>query len=104
MLRHGLLIRKWVRYTTALFMSVAALTAQAIEEPAYTIEKAWEAEQIEIRSYAFRVMAVTTMQGDEDDGFRVLAGYIFGGNAEEEKIGHDGARSAEHGGRAEMIS
>ena len=26
------------------------------------------------------------MQGDEDDGFRVLAGYIFGGNAEEEKI------------------
>ena len=67
-------------------MSVAALTAQAIEEPAYTIEKAWEAEQIEIRSYAPRVMAVTTMQGDEDDGFRVLAGYIFGGNAEEEKM------------------
>ena len=86
MLRHGLLIRKWVRYATALFMSAAALTAQAIEEPAYTIERAWEAEQIEIRSYAPRVMAVTTMQGNEDGGFRVLAGYIFGGNAEEEKI------------------
>ena len=86
MLRHGLLIWKWVRYATALFMSAAALTAQAIEEPAYTIERAWETEQIEIRSYASRVMAVTTMQGDEDDGFRVLAGYIFGGNAEEEKI------------------
>ena len=86
MFYHGLLIRKWTRYATTLFMSVAALTAQAIEEPAYTIEKAWEAEQIEIRSYAPRVMAVTTMQGDEDDGFRVLAGYIFGGNAEEEKI------------------
>ena len=69
MFRHRLLIRKWVRYATALFMSVVASTAQAIEEPAYTIEKAWEAEQIEIRSYAPRVMAVTTMQGDEDDGF-----------------------------------
>ena len=86
MLCHGLLIRKWHRYATALFMSAAALTAQAIEEPAYTIEKAWEAEQIEIRSYGSRVMAVTTMQDDEDNGFRVLAGYIFGGNAEEEKI------------------
>ena len=86
MFRHRLLIRKWVRYATALFMSVVASTAQAIEEPAYTIEKAWEAEQIEIRSYTPRVMAVTTMQGDENDGFRVLAGYIFGGNAGEEKI------------------
>ena len=86
MFRHGFFIRKWHRYATALFMSAAALTAQAIEEPAYTIEKAWEAEQIEIRSYASRVMAVTTMQDDEDNGFRVLAGYIFGGNAEEEKI------------------
>jgi hypothetical protein len=63
-----------------------ALKVQAIEEPAYTVERAWEAEQIEIRSYAPRIMALTTMQGDEDNGFSVLAGYIFGGNAEEQKI------------------
>jgi hypothetical protein len=73
-------------FVLALLLSFMTLKVQAIEEPAYTVERAWEAEQIEIRSYASRVMAVTTMQGDEDNGFRVLAGYIFGGNAEEQKI------------------
>ena len=62
------------------------LNAQAIEEPAYSVERAWEAEQIEIRAYAPRIMAVTAMDNGNDDGFRVLAGYIFGGNAEEQKI------------------
>ena len=70
----------------ALSLPLFSVTAKAIEEPAYSVEKAWEAEQIEIRRYAPRVMAVTTMQGNEDDGFRVLAGYIFGGNATEQKI------------------
>lgn len=73
----------------ALFMSLVTsmMTAQAIaiEEPVYKVDKAWEAEQIEIRAYAPRVMAVTGMD-DSNGGFRVLAGYIFGGNAEEEKI------------------
>ena len=59
--------------------------AMAIEEPTYQVEKVWEAEQIEIRAYAPRIMAVTGMD-DSNGGFRVLAGYIFGGNAEEEKI------------------
>ena len=73
-----------------LFISLVAslMTTQAIaiEEPVYQVEKAWEAEQIEIRAYAQRVMAVTDMAEDADSGFRVLAGYIFGGNAEEQKI------------------
>ena len=60
--------------------------AIAIEEPVYQVEKAWEAEQIEIRAYAPRIMAVTGMNEDSDSGFRVLAGYIFGDNAEEQKI------------------
>jgi len=62
------------------------LSAQAIEEPAYSVERAWEAEQIEIRAYAPRIMAGTAMGNGDDDGFRVLAGYIFGGNADEQKI------------------
>ena len=70
----------------SLVTSVMATQAIAIEEPVYQVEKAWEAEQIEIRAYAPRVMAVTGMDEDADGGFRVLAGYIFGGNAEEEKI------------------
>ena len=70
----------------SLVTSVMATQAIAIEEPVYQVEKAWEAEQIEIRAYAPRVMAVTGMDEDTDGGFRVLAGYIFGGNAAEEKI------------------
>ena len=70
----------------SLVTSVMATQAIAIEEPVYQVEKTWEAEQIEIRAYAPRVMAVTGMDEDTDGGFRVLAGYIFGGNAEEQKI------------------
>ena len=70
----------------SLVTSVMTTQAIAIEEPVYQVEKAWEAEQIEIRAYAPRIMAVTGMNEDSDSGFRVLAGYIFGGNAEEEKI------------------
>ena len=69
----------------SLVTSVIANHAMALEEPTYKVEKVWEAEQIEIRAYAPRIMAVTGMD-DSNGGFRVLAGYIFGGNAEEEKI------------------
>ena len=81
---------QYFRYPRTVSIPVVALVmatrAIAIEEPVYQVEKAWEAEQIEIRAYAPRVMAVTGMDEDTDGGFRVLAGYIFGGNAEEEKI------------------
>ena len=70
----------------SLVTSVMTTQAIAIEEPVYQVEKAWEAERIEIRAYAPRIMAVTGMNEDSDSGFRVLAGYIFGGNAEEQKI------------------
>ena len=63
-----------------------AVTAQGIEEPDYEVLQRWESEEIEIRHYAPRVMAVTEMAGREDDGFRVLAGYIFGGNTREQEI------------------
>ena len=81
---------QYFRYLRTVFILLVAMAmatqAIAIEEPVYQVEKAWEAEQIEIRAYAPRVMAVTGMDEDTDGGFRVLAGYIFGGNAEEEKI------------------
>ena len=70
----------------SLVTSVMTTQAIAIEEPVYQVEKAWEPEQIEIRAYAPRIMAVTGMNEDSDSGFRVLAGYIFGGNAGEQKI------------------
>jgi hypothetical protein len=74
--------------TLVIFLVTSVMTTQAIaiEEPVYQVEKAWETEQIEIRTYVPRVMAVTEMTEDSNGGFRVLAGYIFGGNAEEQEI------------------
>ena len=97
--------RQLVRAITlalALLAPLFATTVNAIEEPAYTVERAWESEQIEIRRYAPRVMAVTTMQGNDDDGFRVLAGYIFGGNATEQKIAMTAPVQQSMAGKAEM--
>ena len=82
-LRHFSHIRTLV---ISLVTSVITTQAIAIEEPVYQVKKAWETEQIEIRAYAPRVMAVTEMTEDSNGGFRVLAGYIFGGNAEEQEI------------------
>ena len=79
-----------------------AMTAQAIEEPAFEVQQRWEPEQIEIREYAPRVMAVTEMAGREDDGFRVLAGYIFGGNTREQEIAMTAPVQQTMSGPAEM--
>ena len=58
------------------------------EEPRYTSEKV--PRGLEIRNYGPRIAAQTTVFGDEDkalsDGFRRLAGYIFGGNHTNAKI------------------
>ena len=78
--------KRFLAFCTMFAGAFIVLNAEAIEEPAYSVERAWEAEQIEIRAYAPRIMAVTAMDNGNDDGFRVLAGYIFGGNAEEQKI------------------
>ena len=97
--------RQLVRAITpalALLAPLFATTLNAIEEPAYTVERAWESEQIEIRRYAPRVMAVTTMQGNDDDGFRVLAGYIFGGNSTEQQIAMTAPVQQSMAGEAEM--
>jgi hypothetical protein len=52
------------------------------DEPAFTVEKADGA--FEIRHYEKMILAQTHVAGDHDhavdEGFRVLAGYIFGGN------------------------
>ena len=59
-----------------------------VEEPAYTVEE--RDGDIEIRRYAPRVVAETEVTGTRDgasrEGFRRIAGYIFGGNHRREKI------------------
>ncbi|CRZ16811.1 SOUL family heme-binding protein [Mycolicibacterium neworleansense] len=59
-----------------------------IEEPPHSVQKV--ADGVEIRRYAARIAAQTTVLADEaaarNAGFRHLAGYIFGANHQREKI------------------
>lgn len=58
------------------------------EEPAY--ENIARVGEVDIRRYGERIAAQTVVTGDDDDarnqGFRRLAGYIFGGNATRSSI------------------
>ncbi len=58
------------------------------EEPHYTVVESLGA--LEIREYGPRIAAETTVSGNESssrsDGFRRLAGYIFGGNSSRASI------------------
>jgi hypothetical protein len=58
------------------------------EEPAFTVER--EIGSVQIRRYGPRVAAETTIGADEESarnqGFRLLAGYIFGANSGNDKI------------------
>ena len=82
MMRQSLLVMSLLAITT-LTISTAV---NAIEEPRYEVVTAWEEHSIELRSYAPRILAVTTMTQGQNNGFRVLAGYIFGGNNNDQKI------------------
>jgi hypothetical protein len=60
----------------------------AVEEAKYDIERDYGA--FEVRTYAPVVVAETSVSGDfnagSNEGFRRLAGYIFGGNTTRQKI------------------
>lgn len=75
-----------------LLMAGTAMADQQMhkgyEMPPYTVESV--ADGVELRRYGPHVVAEVTVTGDRSTaigrGFRALAGYIFGGNAEGEKI------------------
>ncbi len=69
-----------------LMAAVVPALATAIEEPAYELVASWDNSGVEIRYYEPKVLAMTNMAAGESSGFRVLAGYIFGGNAAEQEI------------------
>ena len=68
--------------------TVAGTPAMAIEEPKYTVSA--QEGAIEIRDYQAAVAAEVTVTGDQsgaaNKGFRLLAGYIFGGNKRHQGI------------------
>ncbi len=80
---------------STIVLSVLALTyiylvekLENVETQKYFVEK--EDGQFEIRTYEQSIIARTSADGDykeaSGDGFRKLAGYIFGGNKEDKKI------------------
>ena len=71
-----------------LWEMAMADTYKSSETPTYGVDRRDGA--IEVRSYAPRLMAEVSVEGSRAQavktGFRLLAGYIFGGNAERAKL------------------
>ena len=82
MTKQSLLMMSFLTISTFITSPLAT----PIEEPRYEVVTACEEHSIELRSYAPRILAVTTMTQGQNNGFRVLAGYIFGGNNNDQKI------------------
>jgi hypothetical protein len=72
----------------AFALYAAPPMAHAIEEPAYRVVQAFDG--FEVREYAPYLVAQAVVPGPADEagsqGFRILAGYIFGKNKGERKI------------------
>jgi hypothetical protein len=86
-------MRKIIVLCLALVMLVMLTPAEAqmykgTETAAYTVERT--VESAELRSYGPRLVAEVTVSGSRSGaanaGFRILAGYIFGGNAQSARI------------------
>ncbi len=72
----------------ALALNLLGTPVMAIEEPRFTVRLAQGA--FEVRDYPALVVADVSVTGNRKDaagtGFRLLAGYIFGGNTRQRKI------------------
>jgi hypothetical protein len=86
-------MRRIIGLCLALVMLIVLTPAEAqmykgTETAAYTVERTLEGA--ELRRYGPRLVAEVTVDGSRSGaanaGFRILAGYIFGGNAESAKI------------------
>ncbi len=72
----------------ALLFTLTGAPAMATEEPPFTVTL--KAGDIELRDYPPLIAAEVTVGGDRNEaggaGFRLLAGYIFGGNVKKQSI------------------
>ena len=76
------------QYLAACILLAAWSPAMAIDEPRYTLVRAYGV--FEVRQYEPYLVAETTIRADAEEagnqGFRILAGYIFGQNKGARKI------------------
>ena len=82
-------IWRWLAALGVLIvLAITGTTVMAIEEPKFTLSSRDGA--FEIRDYQGAVAAEVSVSGDQkaaaSKGFRLLAGYIFGGNTGQRKI------------------
>ena len=75
-------------FILAIAVFITAMPAHAIEEPDFEIIR--KIGEIELRQYAAYVVAEVVLPGSVKDtgnqGFRILAGYIFGKNKGDKKL------------------
>jgi len=78
---------KWL---LVLSLAIAHAEPMAIEEPSYEVVRALEGDDVELRRYAPYVVAQVRLEGPpgeaDSQGFRILAGYIFGKNRGERRM------------------
>jgi SOUL heme-binding protein len=81
-------VLKIVRAVSVVSLAVVAASAQAIEEPAFTVMQ--KTDVFEVRQYAPYLVAEVVVPGPADEagnqGFSLLGGYIFGKNKGERKL------------------
>ena len=78
-------MKMW-QWILAVMLSGGALSTSATEEPAWTLLNTLG--DVDVRRYEPVIQARTPTPGQttSSGGFRTLAGYIFGGNAQEQEI------------------
>jgi hypothetical protein len=80
--------RRRTLFSTILIFSLLGSSATAVEEPAF--KTFLQEGAFEIRDYPSLVVAEVTVSGGQKEaaskGFRLLAGYIFGGNKRRQSI------------------
>lgn len=78
-------MKSWIS-VLGVFLATGSAMSHGTEEPSYTLVA--QVESVEIRHYEPVIQARTVMDdsSESSSGFRTLADYIFGGNAQEQSI------------------
>lgn len=75
-------------WVAAIVLSITGGSAMATEEPTYAVSL--KEGNFEVRDYPALVAAEVSVEGDRSqassEGFKLLAGYIFGGNVKKQNI------------------
>lgn len=80
----------WKKLLVLLVIATVPAASMAVEEPDYEVLRRLDAPDVELRRYAPYVVAQVRVDGPSDradsEGFRTLAGYIFGKNKGERRL------------------